>query len=371
MTDKQKENAIETEVLPQNGNAVAVAAQNSCIAKPAQIEPAQDADSAKTPPPAMSKGEKIFDWTVYTGLNYWVNLISSVAIADYFVNRGGRDKLNNLISKTTKLLTETGIPLKAAHHNSKIGLETLALLSGGTALLAPLKIMEDNKRPIVHWLNKKLGVNQKAPDGHEKTPDEIHIECEVPKQSWGRVIWRRVMGTAAVVGTGIALDHLLRDKKTILPPEPHDLGWTKVTYDEKVLGGKERITKTAFGLIDHGSEMVRGKKFAENGIVSRWTKLTILDSVFTAITAFVMKITNGAKKAKMPKEIDDSKDPPVIKDEINRIITTADVENNNLFSDKVERRAKGLVEARRGGGPNHSFVENIQQQDASVIAAGV
>lgn len=366
MIDKQQEKTVNADALPKDGGVGGSAAEKS--EKTQQIEVVNKNCSDPSAAPTISKGEKAFNWTTYTGLNYWVNLASSIAIADHFTNpeSKGRAKLDNAISKTTQFITKFNVLDKTAHHNTKIALETLVLTSGGLLLLAPLKWMEDNKRSLVHKINKKLGVNQTATDGHEKTPDEIYVEKEQPKQSWGNVIWRRIEGTAAVIVAGMGLDHFARNKDIILPKETVDLGWTKFVHDEKVQGGKERVAKKAFEKINGIAKVIRGKEFKTNGVVSRWTKLAILDSVFTAITAVVMKVTSGAKKAKMPQEIDDSKDSPVVNDAVNRITTAADVERNNrLFASKVEKRVKGLIDYKHGGvEQSHSFAEHVQPKDA-------
>ncbi len=366
MADTQQENAVKQEVLPQNGNSSAVVVEQKLSQNP-------EAKPENKPEPEMSKGEKVFDKAVYTGLNYWVNLISSVAIADYFVNGNGKEKLNKAISKTTQFLTKSNVvkDIKTAHHHSKVGWETLALTGGGFILLAPLKWLEDRKRPVVHKINKKLGVKQIAPDGHEETPDEIHIVEEQPKQSWGNVLWRRLVGMGAVVGSGMTIDHFLADKNTPLAGKTYDLGFSKVTYDAKILGGKDRITRNAFAEINKAAKIVSGKEFNKKGVVSRWAQLAILDSVFTAITAIVMKVTNGAKRGKMPREIDDSNDPPVVKDAVDNITTTADL-CDRAFAERVEKRVNKLVDsmAARSEVP-HSFVETLQKKDTPTLGVGV
>ncbi len=367
MTEKQIEMMVKDDTPPAAVSGAVVVGDQKNAGDNAQ----KILEISKKPEGTASKGEKVFNWTAYTGLNYWVNLVSSIAIADYFVNLGGRDKLNDRINSTARLLEKFKVPIKKAHHNSKIGWETFALTSGGLILLAPLKWMEDNKRPIVHWLNKKFGVEQKTADGREKTPEEIHIEQEQPKQSWGNVILRRIAGTAAVVAVGMGLDHFARGTK-ILDPEHHNLGGGRIiTHDSKVQGGKDRVTDFIFDKINNVSGKLRGKRFDKNEIVSRWTKFAILDSVFTVITAVVMKMTNGAKKGKMPQEIDDSNDPPVIDDRINRIVTADErAENHKMFCDKVGKRAKDIIDYKRSGKiPSGSFIDSVQKSDS--MSAGI
>jgi len=264
----------------------------------------------------MSKGEKVFDWSVYQGINYWVCLIISVAMADKFLTKGTawNKWMESAIEKTTLAVHKSGVDLKTAHSKSRSSMKFLSLLSGGYALLIPLKILEDNKRKVVHWLNDKLGVDQTAPDGHKLTPDEIHIENEQPKQSWWNVIGRRLLGTASVVGSGLALNHLYRDKNTIVPDEIIKIGEHTIVHEGKFLGGDERMTEKIAGFLNKALKHLPfgyGEKVTKiGGTPNRWINLLALDTFFTVITASVMYFTRGAKHAKMPHELDNSGDVP-------------------------------------------------------------
>jgi len=266
--------------------------------------------------PKISKGEKVFDWSVYNGLNYWVCLIISVAMADKFLTKGTawNKWMESAIEKTTLAVHKSGVDLKTAHSKSRSGMKFLSLLSGGYALLIPLKILEDNKRKVVHWLNDKMGVDQTAPDGHKLTEDEIHVEGEQPKQSWWNVLGRRLMGTAAVVGSGLALNHLYQDKNTIVPDEIVKIGEHTIVHEGRPLGGDERMTGKITGLLNKALKHLPfgyGEKVTKiGGTPNRWINLLALDTFFTVITASVMYFTRGAKKAKMPHEIDNSGDVP-------------------------------------------------------------
>ncbi len=375
MTKKQRETLIKDDTPQADAHADTTAASSATTSeKQEKIAKIEASSPDKAQDEKISKGEKIFNWTAYTGLNYFTNLILSIGLADYFIHLGGKKWLEARINNTTSFLRKFSVPVKTAHHNSKIGWETFILTSGGLALLAPLKLMEDNKRPIVHWLNKKLGIKQQTPDGKEKTPDEIHIEEEQPKQSWGNVIWRRILGTAAVVVTGLGLDHFARDKNKIIPPESYNIGGGEVvTYEKKVLGGKTRVTDSTFDWINKTVKNFRGKGFKDNGIVSRWTKLAILDAVFTVITAVVMKVTNGSGKGKMPKEIDNSEDPIVLKESTNKLVIENEQDRKNrIFSERVEKRAKELISYKRDNGlagrASGSFVEAIKNNEGNSAA---
>jgi|GEM_PF-5147978 len=250
-----------------------------------------------------SKGEKLFSWGVYSGINYWVNLASSIAIADYFCNLGGKKAIEGGANRIAKMMSG-GDKLRHAKvfGQAQTALRTLTLLSGGWLLVIPMKLMEDNKRPIVHWLNEKMGVDQTAPDGHKLTPDEIYIEQEQPKQSWLNVLLRRTLATAAVVGTGQALNELARDRtKTAAFAKSHP------NSKEDPHGGKSRVEKWVVDTVNSGLNKVgaTGLTKDKNGMFQRYLALAALDTVFTKITAVIMKVTNGAKKARMPGEVGD------------------------------------------------------------------
>lgn len=399
MTDKQEEIGKNAEVAREQQAAAATTSEpkipeskaselKSADENPATASQSSQKEAAKEPEkeitPAsakseskMSKGEKWYNRITYTGLNYWVNLGLSVVMADIAINGKGiwRKGLDYSINRTTKHLSSAIISMsknpdkskiiRKVHNNTRVGYESLSLLTGGSVLLFPLKFLEDNKRKVVHWLNEKLGVDQTAPDGHKETPEEIHIEKEQPKQSVGNLLWRRLVGTVAVVSSGIIINQIFKNKNKIIPAKTYDISWTKVKYDPRPQGGKENIEEKVFGLLNKA----RGKEFEPNGIFTRLTKLAILDSMFTGITAAVMWMTSGAKKGKMPKEIDDSNDPPVLKDEVNKITTAADV-TERAFADRVENRVNRLVEAKSNGSKK-GFVETLQHQELAPAGVGV
>ena len=285
------------------------------VAAPEQVPKKEIAPALK---PEMSKGEKWFNWTVYSGLNYWVNLISSIAIADYFIHKGGRQKLDWVIGKGAKTLEATGLmKIKPAYKNSKTAFETLSVLGGGWLLLVPMKILEDHKRGWVHWLNDKLGVDQTAPDGHKETPDEIYIEQEQPKQTWFNVFKRRIYASLAVIGTGQIMEYALADKKIKKPDRtyrlnPYDKTSETVTFEGGHMGGKEWVESNIVGGVNWAAKQLPGSEnFTKPGSwMQRWLGLAALDTFFTKVSAVVMHMTNGAKKAKAPHEINDEIDPP-------------------------------------------------------------
>lgn len=251
---------------------------------PATEEPARKA----------SEGEKWFDWTIYKGLNYWVNLGSSLIIADYFINLGGKGQL----AAAAKLMSGGS---QGGLRYATVGLEQLALNSGGWLLCVPIKIAEDNKRPIVHWLNDKLGVDQRAPDGHKMTADEIFIEKEQPKQSWLKMFCRRAVASGSTIVFGMGLDKAYAtDKPMMINGEL-----------KSQVGGKDRLTQN---FVDASNWALRklpgGEALAAQNWMKRYLSLAALDIINTKITSSVMYMTNGAKKAQAPHEIPAPADTP-------------------------------------------------------------
>lgn len=301
---------------PQNaaeGTAAASAPQNSGTA------PASGTEAAPALSQQASKGEKLYSWIVYSGVNYWVNLLSSIAIADYFCNLNGKKIIENGANAIAKTMAG-GDKLRHAKvfGQAQTALRTLTLLSGGWLLIVPMKYMEDNKRPMVHWLNDKLGVDQTAADGHKMSPDEIFIEQEQPKQSWLNVLLRRTLATAAVVGTGQVLNEGFRDRgksQAFVKAHPGS--------KEDPHGGKARVEKWVVDTVNSGLNTVGASSLTKdkNGFFQRYLALAALDTVFTKITAVIMHVTNGAKKANMPGEIGDTASPPLKESKLNRITT--------------------------------------------------
>lgn len=281
---------------------IAKTATGGVLPEPSKALPENDTDKddLASREKKTSKGEKIYNWAVYSGLNYWLNLAISIVSTDYFINLKGRKYLNQWADGLAHGIAATKtMTFDKAHHHSKTALETFMVLSGGNALLVPLKLMEDRKRPIVHWINEKLGVDQTAPDGHKMTPNEIYIDQEQPHQSWPRVLVRRVTGWVAVVATGHAINGVFRDRSKPLP-----LKGEPDTY-----GGKSVVTNFVMGHANKAfnSGYVPGGKFlATHPRAQALMGFVVLDSIFTEITAVIMRVTNGAKHLKKKKALEEA-----------------------------------------------------------------
>lgn len=333
--------APASELAPALSPPPAKAVQPDSATTESSKENSTTSQPVHTPHKSMSKGEKVYNWGVYSGINYWLNLASSIVIADYFCNLSGK----KIIEKGADAIAKTFSGGNAQRQAKIFGqtstaLRTLTLLSGGWLLIVPIKMMEDNKRPLVHWLNKKMGVDQTGPDGKELTPDQIYIEQEQPKHSWLRVILRRSLATAAVMATGQLLNEGFRDR-----PKSAVFKTAHPDSKEDPHGGKSRVEHWVVQKVNDGLNsgyIPGGKSLTQNpkGTFQRYLSLAALDTVFTKITAVVMKVTNGAKKAHMPKEIGDDDTPSADPNSVDEI--------HFIKSQAEEQRLKEARQAEEG-----------------------
>lgn len=130
-------------------------------------------------------GEKRFDMLTYTGINYVANVLLSIA-AVYWVERtkGGRHFLDRF---GDKIGTIPGVNKETA----KMLASKSFFLSGGFAVLAPVKWMEDAKVGLVKKWNREIYGNRADID-----PEIVQSEREMeaaPKQTWGTVFASRIL----------------------------------------------------------------------------------------------------------------------------------------------------------------------------------
>ena len=177
-------------------------------------------------------GEKIFDRTVYTGIGFGVNEGLSLWITDQFVY--GQNLLKNVpgLEKTGMWFSKEGYEaasesiakgLKLTETITKDGRKILpkeragnsvlmvTLLAGGTALVLPMKWLEDSKG---YWTQKAnhladhMKGNQLTSEQVEARDKEVaeHIAAE-PKQSWPSLLVGRTVACLASVTTGTIIGH--------------------------------------------------------------------------------------------------------------------------------------------------------------------
>lgn len=239
----------------------------------------KEGKAAPASPKEKSTGERLFDWGTYGGIGFGLNLGLSVIISDYFLSGKGMKYLDGFSKGATKLLTKPeAANAKAIEERIFAFSKTNLLLMGGNILMIPVKVLEDNKRRAVYWLNRKLGCQPAImKDGHEASLSELKDE-ELPtlyedseKQTWGNVVKRRLMGISATLVTGTLLG---KDNQAKVE---HAIA------DKMVLPAME-------------SSNVRPiQNLARNDLFQRYTRLVALDQFFTIITSAVTYLTRSKK----------------------------------------------------------------------------
>lgn len=346
MAEDIEENGVKGESTSQNGDgqgASAVSEQLKCSA---------------LPEPKKSAGETAFNLFTYTGIGYIANLVTSVFLADYYLNGGGNKKLNNFVKSSSVKVADLGIiGLKTAYQISSAVIKTLTLTVGGLVLLAPTKFLEDNKRKIVYWLNDKFGNEQTATDENKLTPDEIYIEKEQPHQSWGNMLWRRLEVMAGVIASAWAVDKIFAHPTKTNLEEIIKIAGKEIKFEEHPIGGLQRIEEKVLKNIKN-----------KDSLANRGITLLALDVFFTAIASIVMYFTNGAEKAKMPMELDCSHDPKA-HEEKNKIVpdiaevkTDMEASNDGHFTSKVAKKEIKPIEKR-----NIEFSRNLTAHERQSV----
>ena len=165
---------------------------------------------ATTAPPAaeakkhLSKGDRLFDTLVYTGLNNISTFVLTLGIT-YGLLHGfkkvgvGKEAVNEHFKKASADLGAFLEKMKSGRgeHAPTIMLTT-ALGIGGTLMIVPIKFLEDRRTGIVGYFNKKLG---------DKTdPSELK---EAPKQSWGSLLLGRATAWLVVFASLTGAEKLL------------------------------------------------------------------------------------------------------------------------------------------------------------------
>jgi hypothetical protein len=137
----------------------------------------------------VTAGERKFDRRTYRTLGYYVNVLLSVAaVAAVERTAGGQrfiDGIGNFARTHASALKPKTIDT----------IEMLArksfFLAGGFAVLAPMKLLEDRKLPLVKKWNREIYGAQADTDPHIQQSE--HELAAAPKQSWRSVFASRML----------------------------------------------------------------------------------------------------------------------------------------------------------------------------------
>jgi hypothetical protein len=133
----------------------------------------------------MTEGEKKFDFLTYTGINYGLNVLLSLG-AIYWANRtkSGHDSLKGFGEFVGKI---PGINKDSAEFIANKSF----FLTGGFAVLAPVKWLEDAKTHLVKKWNREIyGTKADTDPAIQRSEREVE---EAPKQGWASVISSRCL----------------------------------------------------------------------------------------------------------------------------------------------------------------------------------
>jgi hypothetical protein len=177
------------------------------LASPSQREAsvhapiAQQGDAAHAKPKHfVTEGEKKFDLLTYTGINYGLNVALSLG-AVYWANRThtGVAARNWWKSQWEKI---PGI----SENFAKVWSNRSFFLTGGFAVLLPVKWLEDSKTELVKKFNREI-YGEKANTDAAIIQSEREVEG-ASKQTWASVISSRMLSLAPFyVFTGFLWEH--------------------------------------------------------------------------------------------------------------------------------------------------------------------
>lgn len=170
------------------------------------IPPAANENFASNAPSAerdKTRGEHLFNWSVYAGIGWIVNAAISLVALDWFeYNKTGQKAAEFGKSAIGTLLKP--LKLSAARHSkfTNMGFFIAALYTGGTLLIPVMKWFEDRKGSLVRFADRVLHGKEEAETNQKLI--EAHAEMdEAPKQSWGSMLKARILSLPAGIGIGL------------------------------------------------------------------------------------------------------------------------------------------------------------------------
>lgn len=141
----------------------------------------------------LSRGEKIFDWLTYGGIAGVAVFIATIPTT-YWAKYGGGSKYFKAFSNG---LQKLGMSSRSAEDAAL----TTGLGIGGTLMLLPVKLAEDNKIAAIEKIDKIMG----------DSTNVAELENE-DKQSWGSIIKARAVAWLTVFSSFKIAGMTLGDK---------------------------------------------------------------------------------------------------------------------------------------------------------------
>ncbi|MBN8543631.1 MAG: hypothetical protein J0M34_05135 [Alphaproteobacteria bacterium] len=281
---------------------------------PAQLAASPDLRSESGEKRFITEGEKRFNWLTYTGVNYGLNVALSL-IAVYWANRThtGTAARGWWKKQWDKI---PGISDKLADTWSNRSF----FLTGGFAVLLPVKWLEDARSELVHKYNREIY-------GERADTDPVIQQAErdladAPRQGWTSIISSRVLSlipfyffTGFVWDKASKLSKLTNESVYVDKPIIAASRWigktiSKVTGDTKTLDAITDLERTAPGVFKDGVEVVGRDPnrvawpyYFINEAITSW----MVAAAMFPITRIVAPFTDGEYR----KEQKEKKQPPV------------------------------------------------------------
>ena len=150
----------------------------------------------------VTEGERKFDKLTYTTIGYVINALASVG-AVFWVERthSGQNTMNRFVDWTKKQLPSVN-PERAKMLATKT-----FFLSGGFAVLMPMKMLEDRKSQLIEKWNKEIyGENAVTDPAIQQSQQELKA---APTQGWASIGSSRILALIPFyITTGLLWDRM-------------------------------------------------------------------------------------------------------------------------------------------------------------------
>ncbi len=279
-------------------------------------------------------GEVLFDRGVYTGINFFVNEALSMVIAVEWRHFGGKQNFENVSKWWQKKVGFKDKVIKGVNTSAltraEDQMEVFALLGGGTALVVPMKLLEDNKQKIVKNLNHlwdKLSGKGMDEEATKARDDEVNkaIACEA-KQTWTSMLLGRAIATG---------NNMFLMKETLFAGSR-----TKALKEWSEKYGRVGIDK--LHAMTGSKPDSKLPKIRDSERYKRYSEIFGLETAYTAISSVVMEVASKFLARKKP-QVKDPELCAVALDETARKSEAAAAKQEvpeKKFADKIEPKKK-------------------------------
>lgn len=148
---------------------------------------------------AHTKGEKLFNDITYTGLGYFG--VTSFSVFMTWLIRD-TEPLKSYFGKAVKAVSK--LPYMKNGASSILNIGTL-FLGGSIMTVTGVKLLEDNKAPIVKYLDKNLFYGKDAVENDPELIEAHKIIDAQPKQTWASVGLSRVVAFVATISSWLLI----------------------------------------------------------------------------------------------------------------------------------------------------------------------